>query len=52
MLSDEGIKKLIDVFATKEDLKEAVRNLSTKDNVDQLLTSIDTYAQKADAYFQ
>ena len=52
MLSDEDIKKLIDVFATKGDLKEAVKNLSTKDDFSQLLTAVDGYAKKADAYFQ
>lgn len=52
MLSDEDVRKLIDVFATKEDLKEAVKNLSTKDDFNQLLTAVDSYAKKADTYFQ
>ena len=52
MLSDEDIKKLIDVFVTKEDLKEAVGNLSTKGDFNQLLTAVDNYAKKADTYFQ
>ena len=52
MLSGEDIKKLIDVFVTKEDLKEAVKNLSTKDDFNQLLTAVDSYAKKADTYFQ
>jgi hypothetical protein len=30
MLSDEDIQKLIEVFAVKEDPKEVVKNLSTK----------------------
>lgn len=52
MLSDEDIQKLIEVFATKEDLKEAVKNLSTKDDFNKLLTAVDAYAKKADTYFQ
>lgn len=52
MLANEDIQKLIDVFATKEDLKEAVKNLSTKEDFNKLLTDVDSYAQKADTYFQ
>ncbi len=52
MLTDEDIQKLIEVFATKDDLKEAVSNLTTKDDFNNLQTSVDSYAQKADAYFQ
>jgi len=37
---------------TKEDLKEAIKNLSTKGDVNKLLTAIDAYAQNADTYFQ
>jgi len=52
MLEDKDIEKLVEVFATKQDLKEAVSNLSTKDDFNNLLTSIDAYAKKADTYFQ
>ncbi|MDP8213166.1 MAG: hypothetical protein P9X22_07775 [Candidatus Zapsychrus exili] len=52
MLEDKDIQKLIDVFATKEDLKEAVKNLSTKEDFNKLLTAVDSYAKKADTYFQ
>lgn len=52
MLTDEDVKKLIDVFATKDDLKEAVKNLTTKDDFNNLQTSVDAYAKKADTYFQ
>lgn len=52
MLDKEDIQKLIEVFATKADLKEAVSNLSTKEDFDKLLTAVDAYAQKADTYFQ
>lgn len=52
MLTNEDIQKLIEVFATKEDLKAVVQNLTTKEDFDKLLTAVDTYAKKADAYFQ
>jgi len=52
MLENEDIEKLIDVFATKEDMKEIVKNLSTKDDFNNLLTAVDGYAKKADTYFQ
>lgn len=52
MLTAEDIQKLIEVFATKEDIKDAVRNLTTKDDFDKLLSAVDSYAQKADTYFQ
>ncbi len=52
MLDQKDIEKLIEVFATKEDLKEATGNLSTKGDIDKLLMAVDTYAQKADTYFQ
>lgn len=52
MLTNDDIQKLIEVFATKEDLKEAVKDLSTKKDVNDLLNAVDTYAKKADTYFQ
>ena len=52
MLTNEDIQKLIEVFATKEDLKEATQNLSTKEDFNNLMTTVDSYAKKADAYFQ
>lgn len=52
MLTDEDIKKLIKVFVTKEDLRDAVGILSTKEDFNNLLTAMDAYAKKADAYFQ
>jgi uncharacterized coiled-coil DUF342 family protein len=54
MLTDEDIKKIIDanreVFATKEDF-ESFREEMRK-NFSDLQASVDTYAKKADAYFQ
>ena len=54
MLTEEDIQKIIeaqkDIFATKEDL------MSLKDEIREdfsdLQTSVDTYAKKADRYFQ
>lgn len=52
MLDDKDIQKLIEVFATKDDLREAVSNLSTKEDFNDLQTAVDAYAKKADTYFQ
>ena len=54
MLEERDIERLIQafepVFATKEDLRSAVEDLSVK--MDGLLNSVDAYAHKAGAYFQ
>lgn len=54
MLTDEDIQKIItankEVFATKEDF-ESFREEMRRDFSD-LQTSVDTYAKKADTYFQ
>ena len=52
MLDDKDIEKLIDVFATKDDLKKSVENLTTKDDFNRMMLALDNYANKADAYFQ
>ncbi len=44
--------RAFDVFVTKDDLKEAVSNLATKEDLINLQSSIDAYAKKADTYFQ
>jgi len=49
---DESFVKLPSIFVTKEDLKETTERLSTKEDFNNLLTAVDTYAQRADAYFQ
>ncbi|MDP2926910.1 MAG: hypothetical protein Q8N65_02110 [bacterium] len=51
-LTPEDIQKLIEVFATKDDLKEATKDLATKSDFNELMTAIDAYAKKADTYFQ
>jgi len=56
MLNQDDITKIIEagseVFATKEDLKEATNNLSTKDDFNKMMNAVDKYAVKADTYFQ
>ena len=51
MLTNEDIQKLANVFATKQELKEAVENLATKEDIDRLMTAIDSYTKKADTHF-
>jgi len=54
MLTDDDVKKIIeaqrDVFATKEDLLEMKDEI--RKDFSGLLSSVDAYAKKADAYFQ
>ena len=52
MLDDKDVKKLIDVFATREEMREMIANLVTKEEFNDLQTSVDAYANKADAFFQ
>ena len=52
MLEERDIERLIQAFATRADLQAAVSNLATKDDIHELLNSIDAYANKADTYFQ
>ena len=52
MLEERDIERLIQVLATKAELQEAVGNLATKHDINELLNSIDAYAKKADTYFQ
>jgi len=52
MLDNNDIEKLLKVFVTKDEFNEAVSHLVTKDDFNVLLNSIDSYAKKADTYFQ
>ena len=52
MLYDKDIQKIIEVFTTRDELKELLSNLVTKEEFSDLQTSVGAYAQKADAYFQ
>ena len=46
MLTDQDVKKLIEVLVTKDDLQKAVENLVTKDEFNILTTSIDGILRK------
>jgi len=52
MLDDKDVKRLIDVFATREEIKEMISNLVTKEEFSSLQTAVDNYAKKADTFFQ
>ena len=52
MLDDKDIQKLIEVFATREETKEMIGELVTKEEFSNLQTAIDAYTKKADTYFQ
>ncbi len=41
MLTNEDVKKLIDVFATKQEIKEMISGLVTKEDFNNLQTSVD-----------
>ncbi len=50
MLSDEDIKKLIGVFATREEIDK--RFDEVRQDFSNLQTAVDAYAKRADTYFQ
>lgn len=52
MLTDEDIKKLIEVFATREEVATKIDLEEIRKDFSDLQTSVDAYAQKADTYFQ
>jgi len=41
MLDDKDVKRLIDVFATREEIKEMISNLVTKEEFSSLQTAVD-----------
>lgn len=49
---DGRFDELSKIFATKEDLKEALESITTKDDFSVLMNAVDAYAKKADTYFQ
>ncbi len=49
---DDKFIRLFDVFATKDDLQEIGKEIMTQNDKHQLLMAIDSYAHKADAFFQ
>jgi hypothetical protein len=52
MLTQEDIQKLMEVFATKDEIKELIAPLTTKEDFSDLQTAVDNYAKKSDNYFQ
>lgn len=52
MLNDKDIQKLIDVFATREEINNLVTKEDLHKAVSKLHDAIDAYAKKADTYFQ
>jgi len=52
MLTAEDIKKLIEVFATREEVATKIDLEGLKEDFRDLQTSVDAYAKKADGYFQ
>ncbi len=52
MLTDEDIKKLIEVFATREEVATKKDLDLLRQDFSNLQSSVDSYAKKADTYFQ
>ncbi len=52
MLEDKDIQKLIEVFATREEVATKQDLEELREDFRGLQTSVDAYANKADAYFQ
>ena len=51
MLDDKDIQKLIEVFATREEVAIKQNLEELRGNFRNLQTSVDAYAKKADTYF-
>ena len=52
MLTDEDIKKLIEVFATREEVVTKLDLEGLRKDFSDLQTAVDNYAKRADAFFQ
>ena len=52
MLDDKDIQKLIEVFATREELQNLVTKEDLQEAMSELYNAIDAYGKKADTYFQ
>ena len=52
MLDNKDIQKLIEVFATREEIVTKIEFESLKDSFNDLQTSVDAYAHKADKFFE
>ncbi len=52
MLTDQDIKKLIEVFATREEVALKSDFDDLRKDFSNLQTAVDAYAKKADTYFK
>jgi len=52
MLTDEDVKKLIDVFATRNEVATKKDLEELRQDFINLQTAVDAYAKRADAFFQ
>ena len=52
MLEEIDIQRLIQVFATREEVATKADLKALRDNFNELHNAIDAYANKADTYFQ
>ena len=52
MLTDQDVQKLVEVFATREEVATKLDFEALRKDFSNLQTSVDAYAKKADAYFQ
>ena len=52
MLEDKDIQKMIEIFATKEDLESFVTKDEFREAISGLHAAIDAYAKKVDTYAQ
>ncbi len=52
MLTNEDVKKLIEVFATREEVATKQDFEDLRKDFSDLQTAVDRYAHRADAYFQ
>ncbi len=52
MLDEKDIQKLIEVFATREEVATKQDLEELRGDFNNLQTAVDAYAKKADAYFQ
>ncbi len=50
MLDEKDIQKLIEVFATRDELDKRFEEI--REDFSNLQTAVDAYAKRADAYFQ
>ena len=52
MLTNEDIQKLIEVFATRDEVATKLDLENLRKDFSDLQISVDSYAKKADTYFQ